>query len=472
MNIVPAEIANSQVPVEATPLAEAVAAQPASLVSDQTNQPVEVNIVSWPFRIIGFCNWLVSRVFGVGCAVFFLALAASIPVVQFISLGYLFEVTGRVGRSGRLRDGFVDLGKASKMGRVVLGTWLCLLPIQIVSGMWYSAWLIDPTSQQASGLRILQVVLVVLTIPHILAAWFCGGRLRHFFWPLIAPFSLALWGARNLLAIPAVKQTVDSFTSWAAPGFAEDIAAVRSIENWFLPAVLIKNLFNGKLFIEARDKLWNFLVSLNLPYYFVLGFKGFVGSFCWLFGPTMLLIGSTMLVSDARLSTDEIAGISALLAFAALLLCSPVFAVLPAFQAHFAAERRLACFCEFAEAFKIIRGAPLLYLTTVFLIFLLAVPLFLFDIERVPNQLIWSLVIVFMVLIWPGKILLGWTYGKGAKRDKPKAWWYSIPVIMLTTPVAFAYGFLLFFTRYTSWNGTWSMLENEVFLLPSPFWLM
>lgn len=460
MNIVQADIVNSPSVVEAR--------------SDAV-QTIDVEVVekrSWPFQILGFFSWAISRTFGVASAIFFLALMASIPLLQFISLGYLFEVVGRVGRSGKFRDGFVDLAKAAKLGRIVLGTWLCLWPIRIVTIMWYNAWLIDPTSSQTTLMRALQIGLIVLIVPHVLAAWFCGGRLRHFFWPLVAPFSIAIWFARKLIGVPAVKESLGSLTNWAAPGLVEDIANVKPIDDWFLPAVLVKNLLNGTLFTGARDRVWDYLKHLRLPYYFMLGLKGFAGSLLWLFGPTMLLIGSTMLISSNELSTDELTGFSFLLALLALMICSVVFAVLPALQAHFATQRRFGCFFEFGAAWRVVRGAPFMYLMAVTMMFVLAVPLFLFDIERIPAELIWTLVVVFMVLIWPGKILLGWAYGKGANREKPRPWWLATPIFLITFPLTFSYCFLLFFTRYTAWNGAWSLLENEVFLLPVPFWLI
>ena len=40
-----------------------------------------------------------------------LAVLAVLPIMQFLSLGYLLEAGGRVARTGRLREGFI--GKTS-----------------------------------------------------------------------------------------------------------------------------------------------------------------------------------------------------------------------------------------------------------------------------------------------------------------------------------------------------------------------
>src|ERR1700676_3436276 len=43
--------------------------------------------------------------FGLGALIVGLAVLATVPVAGLGSLGYFLEATGRVGRSGRLRDG-------------------------------------------------------------------------------------------------------------------------------------------------------------------------------------------------------------------------------------------------------------------------------------------------------------------------------------------------------------------------------
>ena len=36
-------------------------------------------------------------------------------------------------------------------------------------------------------------------------------------------------------------------------------------------------------------------------------------------------------------------------------------------------------------------------------------------------------------------------------------------------PIAGLYVFIVFFTRYTSWYGVWSLFEQHAFLVPVPF---
>ncbi|HMC12220.1 MAG TPA: hypothetical protein VKH44_13055, partial [Pirellulaceae bacterium] len=61
----------------------------------------------------GLCyalEWLFGLVSLLAC----LAVLAAIPIVNLLSLGYLLEASGRVARSGRLRDGFIDIGKFAR----------------------------------------------------------------------------------------------------------------------------------------------------------------------------------------------------------------------------------------------------------------------------------------------------------------------------------------------------------------------
>ena len=80
-------------------------------------------------------EWL----FGLASVLVALAFLAAVPIVQFLSLGYLLEVSGRVARTGRLRSGFVGFHLAARVGSIVLGTWLLLWPLRLLSDFWYSA---------------------------------------------------------------------------------------------------------------------------------------------------------------------------------------------------------------------------------------------------------------------------------------------------------------------------------------------
>lgn len=180
-------------------------------------------------------EWL----FGAASLVLALSFLATYPVLQMLSLGYLLEAGGRIARTGRLRDGFVGVRKAARVGGLFFGVWLMLLPLRFASLMASSARLIEPESRADRGWSMALVVLTVLVGVHILGACWRGGRLRHFFWPA--------------------------------------------------PIRLLRQLRQGGAYSRARDAVCEFVIGLRLPYYFWLGLRGFAGGLIWLFLPISLL---------------------------------------------------------------------------------------------------------------------------------------------------------------------------------------
>src|SRR5947209_13995129 len=125
----------------------------------------------------------IEWIFGLFCLVGGLAMLASVPVLNFLSLGYLLEASGRVARSGRLRDGFPDIRLAARLGGIVLASWVFLLPIRLLGDLVYSAEVIDPGGKAATAWQVGLYVLMGLTLLHIVFACARGGKLRYFLWP-------------------------------------------------------------------------------------------------------------------------------------------------------------------------------------------------------------------------------------------------------------------------------------------------
>ena len=189
--------------------------------------------------IASAAEWL----FGVAALVVGLAVLATLPILQFLSLGYLLESAGRIARERRLASGFVGVRKAARVGGLVLGAWLALLPLRAVSALSASARLIEPGSRADRGWSLALSILSVLLVVHVIGACWRGGKLRHFLWPR--------------------------------------------------PIWLVRRIFRRGAYAHARDAVWDFVVGLRLPYYFWLGLRGFVGGLVWLFVPiTMLAAGA------------------------------------------------------------------------------------------------------------------------------------------------------------------------------------
>ena len=74
-------------------------------------------------------EWL----FGLASLLVGLSTLAALPMLQFLSLGYLLESSARVARSGRLRDGFVGVRRAARVGGLAAGLWLATVPAWLVA---------------------------------------------------------------------------------------------------------------------------------------------------------------------------------------------------------------------------------------------------------------------------------------------------------------------------------------------------
>lgn len=335
-----------------------------------------------------------------------LALLAAIPVLQFLSLGYLLEVSGRVARSGRLRDGLVGYRQAARLTGIVAGVWIVLLPLRLAATLRRSALLIDPTSPASRGWTLAVVGLTLLVACHLVLAFWRGGRLRHFLCPCFRPLRLAR-------------------------------EALRSNP---LPV--------------ARDAVWDFVVSLRLPHYFWLGLRGFLGGLAWLVIPVSLL---------------ALGGRAPLASWLGALLLAWVLPPLPFLQTRLAVEGRLGAMFERRAVRRLFSQAPLAFGGALLVTLLSALPLYLLKIEMVPREAAWLPSLVFVVFIFPSRLATGWAYGRGERRTEPRHWVSRTLARLGMLPIVALYVLVVFFTQYTAWHGTFSLYEQHAFLLPVPF---
>ena len=392
---------------------------------------------------------------GLGSLIVCLAIVAAIPLVNFVSLGYLLEASGRVARSGRLRDGFIDLDKFARLGSLLLGTWLCLWILRLVGSLAADAWLIAPESPAARGWWVAQVICTVVVLGHLLMAWYSGGRLRHFFWPVMTPFQFGAWLLWRFLLGPVIRPVLRPI--W--PTLASDLAFSRPVTSWFPPAIFLDGWRRGRMFAESRDAVWDYVVGLGLPHYWWLGLRGFVGGLAWLLLPTLMLMAGT----SGR------GGASILIGYLGAIALGYVLLYLPLLQTRLAQENRWGAMFDLTSARKLFRQAPLRCWLALTVTLSLALPLFLLKIEPPPRELWWTLTLFFILFIYPAKILSGWAVHRAKRRTRPSAWPWLWLVRLVAVPVIAIYLFILFFTQYTSFLGPASLLEQHAFLLPVPF---
>lgn len=351
-------------------------------------------------------------VFGLASVIFGLAILAAIPIIQFLSLGYLLESSGRIARTGRFMSGFIGVRFAARAGGVFLCSWLLLLPLRYLSDVAFTASIIDPEGPKAARLRLLVLVLTVILGFHLVLAVSRGGKIRYFLWPF------------NFL--------------WA-----------------------IKEIRKGGAYTRARDATWDTVMGLRLPYYFWLGLRGFAGALFWLIFPVGLL-------AMGHLPTP----IAPLFGFAGAFWLAITVQYLPILQTRMAAQNRFAALFEWREARYVYGRAPWAISFATVLILFSSIPLYLLKIEVIPSEALWLPTLFFMAFIFPARYLMGWAIGRGLKRLTKRHWFFRWTGRLPLLPAALFYVLFVFLSQYTSWNGILAMFEQHAFLLPVPFFGM
>jgi hypothetical protein len=111
----------------------------------------------------------------------------------------------------------------------------------------------------------------------------------------------------------------------------------------------------------------------------------------------------------------------------------------------------------------------LAYLSAFAATLVLSAPLFLLKIQALPRDAAWLACLFFVVFLWPAKMLLGWAYGRGSRREKPRNFFVRLLARLAMLPVAIAFVVVLYLTPYTSHYGLNSLYAQHAFLVPVPF---
>lgn len=424
--------------------------------------PVAVSVEpahTWLYRGWASVSRAAEWLFGVASLVVGLAFLATIPFVQMLSLGYLLEATRRVVLSGRFRDGFPGVRLAARVGGVVAGSVLTLGPLTLVSSLWYDALQIDPAGRIAANWRVGLIATTGLTVVHLLAAWYSGGRLRHFVWPLCLPAIFVAWAVRKVLSWLQGSSLAPS-GGWRAQ-LLDDLCHERPISQWwFVPSSVLARWRRGERYVFVRDCLWEHVAAMRLPVLFWLGLRGFAGAMAWLIVPVLVFIGSTK-------SPEGPAAVFTGLFGAALL--SFVLVHLPFLQTHFASEGKLSAIWDLTTVRQLFRRAPLAFWLALFVTLLFATPLYLLKLELTPREIAWLPGLVFVLFIWPARLVTGWAMARARRWPQPRFFLSRWLARGLAVPVLAAYVLIVYLTQFTSATGSWSIFEQHAFLVPVPF---
>ena len=99
------------------------------------------------------------------------------------------------------------------------------------------------------------------------------------------------------------------------------------------------------------------------------------------------------------------------------MLLAIVVLYVPFLQVRFARDNRFRAFRELRQARAEFRGAPFAFAIALWVHLLLAMPLYLLKIEVIPRDLVFLEGLVFLMFIFPARLLGGWAVARGARRD-------------------------------------------------------
>src|SRR4029079_11516393 len=93
-------------------------------------------------------------------------------------------------------------------------------------------------------------------------------------------------------------------------------------------------------------------------------------------------------------------------------------------QIHFVVQNRFRAFLEIRSVRAHFRRAPVAFGFAFFITLLFAVPLYLLKIEIIPREAAWLPSLVFIVFIFPARILMGWAFSRALRRELPRNWFF------------------------------------------------
>lgn len=404
--------------------------------------------------------WLIQILLGVGFLLPLLAGLAAIPGLSLLSLGMMLDAEAKVGRSGRLRDGFPLLAVSSRVGLIALMAFLFLLPVFLLSMVANSQQIVARSSGlPQNGFWVGKTILQVIAFCFLLLAIAHGGGFGRFFWPLRREFTLRT----GVIVVASIFFGL--ILAGIQPAFlllyAIALIAWMTAVAWRNLRDLVSGIRTGRYAVAVNDWSERLLEIFQPWQHLKLAVKGGVGAFCWLAIPTLLL-------GAASTSPHQNPGPTGVLSFLGGLLIIPVAAWLPLLQCHQAATGRFAAIFDVSAVREIICRVPVRWAGATILLYGLAVPLYLSKVVSWPVDALWLFTPLFILVIYPTRILMGWVYGTGTRKSQRTPRLIRWPTKAVMIPLLGLYGLILFVLPLISESGPRAMLENHAFLLPVP----
>ncbi|GAB5402486.1 MAG: DUF4013 domain-containing protein [Aureliella sp.] len=382
--------------------------------------------LNFPLRVI-VGSWEVLGVY------ILLASVAAIPVVQFVSLGYLLHSAGLLAKGQPWRSCLPGARIAGRITLFVLCAVLCWLPVWLTTSLSYSAQLLQPESQSAFLWRVGAFTITFAWLVHVAWAATRGGRWWHFIWP--APIRFLKEGLRP--------------SAWK----------------------------------RASDELFELVDSLHLPRLWWLGLRAAVGAILWTCVPV------SMMIIGLRAQGDGPFGLVGLLGAIAM---GVIMLYLPFLQLQLARSGRFKEVFNVIEVRRRFTAAPLAHAFALLLLCALSIPLYLLRIEATPSELLWAPALVFVLLMMPAKWILGAAMGYADSRrlaagglpypeewtSKPqkkahlrlgrRSWLLRWPARTIALASVVIYVGALYFAQLAAGQGAWGMYFQHAVLVPAP----
>ncbi len=367
---------------------------------------------SWLFKLLRSPFYIAARSLDLFSLLVFLAVLSAIPVVQFVSLGYLLLAASRLAQRRPWRQCLPGHRLAGKLGVFVLIASMLYFPVLFVDDLAESAKVLEPGSPMAARWQLGALAITVAWLVHIGWAALRGGRWWHLIWPAPIKFLAQVWRP----------------STWS----------------------------------KASDRLYEFVVSLQLPKLWWLGARATAGALLW------LVIPVSMMIIGQRASAE----IAPLFGLIGSLMMAWVMFYLPFLQMEFAKTGSMSSFLAVRQVRQNYRFAPWAHFLALLLLSTLAIPLYLLRIENPPPELMWAPSLIFALLMLPTKLVLGWAVGYAEGRQerqlKRRSWWVRYPANLLAMIPVGIYVGALFVAQLIAGQGAYVMYFQHAFLVPNP----
>ncbi len=353
--------------------------------------------------------WLLGRVWDLACLCVLMAVVAAVPVVQLASLGYILVASGNLANRQPWRTALPGLRVAGKLGTFALWVAVSWIPVYLLTDLAYSAQLLQPGSVAAQAWRAGAFLVAFAWVAHVGWAAMRGGRWWHFLWPAPLRFVRLIW--------------------------------------------------RPSMWSRASDQLYELVISLQFPRLWWLGARATVGALLWTCVPvSLMIIGERA----HELQPAALVGVVGALGMTLVMLYLPVL------QVHMASQNRFLEVFNVRAARHSFMKAPWFYAFSLFVLCALAIPLYLLRIEATPSQLLWAPSLVFVLFMFPAKLLIGTALGYAHGRQRPRHWLVRWPAWGFELVSVLIYVGALYVAQFVAWQGAYVMYFQHAVLVPAP----